>query len=597
MDTLEQQVGRARRRLTVNVFLERVALAVLVATGLWAVLLLVERAFVLGIPVGLGVTVAALIAVAIAVGGTMIRGIRPLRAAVVLDEAAALKERISTALTVQRDPDPFARAVVRDAERVAGRVHVPAHLPYRAPALWPWSLAAIVAATLFGLFMPNLNLLAGPSDQLAVQRRAEAEVERQNINQDLTDRLNKIKQMTENNPALQDLAKDLQPLETPDTPTLTPEDIRREAAKKIDRVADRLAEQKEQAGLDALKDTQRMLSRLQPEPGKNPAAELSKSLAAGDFEGAKKALQDLEKQLQEAAAKGDAEAQQRIAQMQDQLKKLADQLAELDDALYLQKELQNKAGLSEEEAKKLAEQLAKMDPKQLAKELQRQLGDKGLSEQQIKELVKKFQQQQKAKKTSENLGQCLAQAAQALQECNRPGSGAGAAQAAAAALSDVAGQLADLEASEQLLGELEAQLSDLRNMRDSVCQGGYCRDRGDRLSDQVGPQGPQYGRGIGSRIGRERTPHAVNPTKAPSKAQGGTIIGQMLVDGPQMRGQATAEEREAVNAAQRDAQDAIDRDRVPRQYHGAVQKYFEQLAGLVRPQPAAPAKPGDESKP
>ena len=58
--------------------------------------------------------------------------------------------------------------------------------------------------------------------------------------------------------------------------------------------------------------------------------------------------------------------------------------------------------------------------------------------------------------------------------------------------------------------------------------------------------------------------------------------GQMLVDGPQIKGQANAELREAVGAATRDAQDAIDRDQVPRQYQSAVQKYFEQLAGLLR---------------
>ena len=93
-----------------------------------------------------------------------------------------------------------------------------------------------------------------------------------------------------------------------------------------------------------------------------------------------------------------------MAKMQEQLKKLANQLSELDDSLYLQKELENKAGLTEEEARKLAEKLAKMDPKQLEKELQRQLGNKGMSEKQLKELAKRIQQQQKAQKACQNMG-------------------------------------------------------------------------------------------------------------------------------------------------------------------------------------------------
>lgn len=56
-----------------------------------------------------------------------------------------------------------------------------------------------------------------------------------------------------------------------------------------------------------------------------------------------------------------------------------------------------------------------------------------------------------------------------------------------------------------------------------------------------------------------------------------------------MRGEASADVREAVNSAQRDAQDAIDRVEVPRQYHGAVKQYFDRLAGLIRDaQQAAP---------
>lgn len=581
MSSLERRVGQARRRLSTNILLERLALGILIATGLWTLGLLTERAFVLHIPVGHGVWVAAAIAVLIALIGAVRGRVNALQAAVAIDKAAGLKERVSSALAVQRDADPFARAVVRDAETVAARVHVPAHVPFHAPPLWPWSAAAVLMALILGFFMPELDLLAGQGDQDdPVAQRNAAEAERQNINQDIEARLNRIKEMAANNAALKDLAEDLKPLDMPDAPTVTPEDIRREAVKRLDKVNERLKQEKDAGMLEAMRDTKRMLARLQPQQGQDSAAELNRSLATGDFEGAKKALEAMQEQLKEAAAKGDdPQAKQQLERMQKQLQRLADQMAELEDATYLRKELENKAGLSEEDARKLLEELAKMDPKQLQKELQRKLGE-NVSEKQIKELVKKFQQQQKAGKSCQNLGQCMAQAAQALQQCQNPGSGSGASQAAAAALSDAMSQLSEMEMSEQLLAEIEAQMADMQDMRDSVCEGNYCR--GTRPGNKIGQQGPNYGLGIGARIGKERTPHAMTPTKAKSRGRGGTIIGQMLVDGPQVRGEATAEVRDAVNAAQRDAQDAIDRDSVPRQYHAAVQRYFEQLAGLLR---------------
>ncbi|MFH1745570.1 MAG: hypothetical protein ABIG44_00865 [Planctomycetota bacterium] len=596
MSSLDSQIGRARQRLMTNVFLRHLARGVLVAAALWTLLLLVERAFVLNIPIGHGIWMVAVVGAVVTLVGTVQNRIDEARAAVAIDVAAGLKERLSSAYAVRRDTDPFAQAVVRDAEHTASRVHVPAHLPLRAPSLWPWSTTVVLMAVILGFFMPTLDLLAGQDDEEdPAEKRAAVEAERHNINKDIEARLNRIKEMGENNPGLKDLAKELEPLEMPDTPSVTPEDIRREAVKRLDKVTERLEQEKDAGMLEAMMHAKRMLSQLQPQQGQNSVDELNRSLASGDFEGAKKALEAMQEQLKEAAAKGDAESKQRLEQMQQQLRKMADQLAKLDDATYLRKELENKAGLTEEQARKLMQELANMDPKQLQKELQRQLGDQGVSQKQIQELVKKFQQQQQAKKSCQNMGQCLAQAAQAMQQCQNPGSGAGASQAAAAALTDAMSQLSELEMSEQLMAELEAQMADLQDMRDSVCNGNYCR--GARPGDKVGPQGPNYGLGIGARIGKERTPHAMTPTKAKSRGRGGTIIGQMLVDGPQVRGEATAEVQNTVNAAQRDAQDAIDRDTVPRQYHGAVQKYFEQLAGLLSGEKKPESSTDPESDP
>ena len=53
------------------------------------------------------------------------------------------------------------------------------------------------------------------------------------------------------------------------------------------------------------------------------------------------------------------------------------------------------------------------------------------------------------------------------------------------------------------------------------------------------------------------------------------------LDGDQLRGDSIAQAREAVNAAVRDASAEISEDRVPRQYHKVMRKYFDRLANLA----------------
>ena len=135
---------------------------------------------------------------------------------------------MSSALVVQREPDPFAKAVVRDANKIASQVHVPSHLPYRAPARWPLAAYALALAIILS-FVPGTNLLASDDDAVLIEQHDMAEAEQKEINHDLEEHINKLKQMAQDNPALADLAQDLKPLEMPDSPSVKPEDIRRDA--------------------------------------------------------------------------------------------------------------------------------------------------------------------------------------------------------------------------------------------------------------------------------------------------------------------------------------------------------------------------------
>jgi len=592
MSTVQRQVWLARRRLTANAFLERLCQCFLAASGGWALGILIVQTFGLSLSVWHGAWATAGTGLLAAGVLTWIRRPTPLRAAVALDAAAGLKERLSTALVVAGSRDPYARAAVEDADRWAGRLHVAAHIRYETPRLLPWSAATMVAAVLLAAFMPRLDLFAGERSESPVDRKA-VEAERVRLESDLQRQMEKLRTLAEQKPELKQSLPDPEPLVAPNAPPPTPEDLRREAVKRIDDVSEKLRRELERSEMSGLSEFKKMLARVDPQGTSRQSDELSEALGQGDFAAAAKALQDLQKQLEEAAKNADSpEAQRKLQEMEQQLKQLAEQLAKMSETLSVQKDLENKAGLTPEEAKKLLEELAKKNPQQLQEELQKRLGEKGLSDQQIKQIAQKIQQQQQAQKACQNLAQALNKASEGCKACNKPGSGGQGQSQAQAGLSEAASQLSELEMAESMMSEMKAQLSDLERLRDSVCQGDKPGNGPNENSNQIGNQGPQYGLGRGERIGKETVAHQLDPTKAKTRYESGAVTGQMLIDGPQLPGRASAEALAAAEAGVREASDAIERNAVPRQYDRVLREYFERLAGLVREgRGAAPESP------
>jgi hypothetical protein len=589
MSIIDQQVRRTHLRLTMNVVARHAAWGVLIAAAAWTVVVVVERAFVLGIPLAPSAGVVAALGLIVAGVGAYRERVDRLGAAVVLDEVAGLKERVSTALTCRASSDPFAQATVHDAERTASDVHVPSRIPYRAPDLWPWSLATVVVAVVFFQFMPQLNLLAG--EKSADEGMLAAALgERQNVEVALQQQIQKVKERLQDKPALAGLQEEIEKLELPNEPTKTPEDVRRETVKSIEKVSDKFKQQLEADALNALDRLKRDLAKLETPKGDDPGSKLSQALAAGDMEAARKAMSDLKKMLEEAAKSGDAEAQRKLAEMQQKLDDLAKQLAELADQQKLLKDLENKGGLSEEEAKKLLEKLAGMDPKQIADALKKQLANSGMSQKQIEQLAKKIAQNQKVCQQLQSMAQAMANVCQACQQCQA--GGPGSAAALQGAMQAAMGQLSDLEMAEQQMNELQALLAELEDLKAGVCQGN-CTGWGPYDPNKVGRPGPKPGHGYGPSGEKERGAHQYRSTKAKTRTQGGQIIGQMLIDGPQVKGEASAEVTEAVDSALRDCEDAVERDEVPRQYQRVVQLYFDRLAGLLRGKP--PSGPEDDT--
>ncbi|MCG3127624.1 MAG: hypothetical protein CHACPFDD_02491 [Phycisphaerae bacterium] len=600
MTQSQRRINEARFRLNLNAFLDAACVGVAVGATGWALAVAVDRAFALNLRSGMTVSFAAAAALLTALLLWSLRRVDRLAAAVALDGAAGLKERLSTELVCVTSPDAFARAACGDADRFASELRVAAHMPYRAPRSWPAPALAVVAAALVAGFMPVLDLLSR-EPQATAEQRTQVEAERQAVTAQVNQKIEAVAKLASNNPELKSLGEDLKPLELPTAPNVKPDDIRNEAVKKLDKLSDLLARQKNADVEDQQKQLKRMLAQLEARSNETQKSELTEALASGDFSGAKKELENARKLLAEAKS-GDAEAAKKLAEMQKKLEAIAAQIEKAADATQLQKELENKAGLSEQQAKELLKHLSKMDAKQLEKELQKRLGDK-MAQEQLKKLAQKLANNQQAQKKMNELGQKMAQAAQCMknqqggQQQQSSSGGEGESQPDAdSALEEAADQLSEMEMNEQQLQELEAKLAEIDELKNCIGQGN-CPNPD---PNQIGGQGPQFGLGRGGGSPKEKVAHQLKAEKAKVRPGAGQIIGQMLVNGGQVKGDAQAEARAAITAAVRDATDAISRDDVLRQHERVVRTYFDRLAGLAGETPApasrepAPASSDDD---
>jgi len=92
----------------------------------------------------------------------------------------------------------------------------------------------------------------------------------------------------------------------------------------------------------------------------------------------------------------------------------------------------------------------------------------------------------------------------------------------------------------------------------------------------------KMGQGRGGRAGEEKTDVAFKTERGKVHTGKGAIVGQFLVDGEQVKGEMKSNLVEVVSAAERDASDRINRDRIPRQYHKAVKAYFSNIQRSVK---------------
>jgi len=581
MTQLDRQIRRTQHRLWLNRQIANMTTSLGVAAVGFALVVLVQRLFDFAWPVmwiGVGFGAVALV---VSIIWTIVTREDASTAAARLDEAAGLKERISSGHYCADAEDPFARAVLYDAERVGGSLSVRQHIRMQVPASLTLTGGSFVLAALMFLITPGLL----KSD--AAQASAEQEVEAQQAKLAVKRQLDPLREITEKSPELEEFAKELEGVDRFAGGDLRkPEQIRHESLKKIDHLQDAMRQKRESAAFDKVNETKKLMRRLDvPKSDDAATKKLTKALMEGDFKSAKEEVQKIKEQLATLKSEQDKEMVEKLSK---QLENLSEQLEKLAQNEKLKQELEQ-AGIKKEDLERMLENLSKKDLDQLKKQLE----EKGMSQKKIEDVAKQLQKQQQAGSTAKQLSSAMKQGAQ----CKNPGQ----AGNAMAGLSQAADQLSELEALQQEMNQLDSAIAaadQAKNDMSNPCSG--CNGSGDQGGKPCskcngtgsgrqgnGGMGRQPGQGRGGLAPEERTAVDFKTEKGKVHTGKGAIIGQFEFEGEQVKGDVKEDIAEVVTAAEREASDRINRDRIPRQYQKAIREYFSTVQRRVEEEKAA----------
>ena len=572
MTQFDLQIRRAQHRLWLNRYFDKLGWCVAVAAVAFALLILVQRLYDYAIPVamiGLGLLgVAWLASIVWCMSGAESAEVAAAR----LDEAAGLRERISSGRYCRDSTDPFAQAVLADANRVSAGLSVRQHIRLCVPQSLGYGGAALLLLAM--MFLIPLGAFADPAAQ--VSQQASQHIQRTNVA--IKKRLDEIIKIAQTNPALEDLEVELDKMrEQSSAPMQRPEVVRHQALKSIDNLADAVEKKRTDPKYAAVNEFRKMMRGLQmPKQANTPTQKITKALAQGDFKTAREELKALQEQLATLKSEQDKEL---VDKLSKQLAELAKQLKQVATDKQLMQKLQQ-AGIKKEDVERMLENLSKQDLDQMRKALEKQ----GLSQQQIEKLTKQMQKKQMASNAANQLSQAMKTASQ----CNSPGK----MGEAIGGMSAAAEQMTELEMLESEMAGLEAAQADLKEAMDDLSPCPKCNGTGQSNGapcGSCGGQGNKPGQGMSTKLGQgrgglareQKTSIGFKVVRGKVKTGKGAIIGQFLVDGEQHKGAVNSKLVEVVTAAERDATDLVSRDRVPRQYQKAIKEYFSNVRKAV----------------
>jgi hypothetical protein len=536
---LETPIGRVWRRLRFQQFLAALTWCWCATLALVALTLAAEKLTHRALPGsgwlpfavagGVGLAAAALIA--------LLNGPSRVDAAVAIDRAFHLDERLSTVLTLPESlrDTPAGRALLADTIRhVSGLDVRPAFGPRLPRLAWIPIVPAVLAVAL--LFAPEL------SQQRAQARLTEARLDKKVVTEqsqvlgkkiasqrqelDKTKFPEADKLLAQIEKATEDLAK-------------APPAQKDKALVELNKVTDALKERAKQLG--STEQLTRQLQQLKNVAASGPAEQFARDLAKGDFQKAASALKQLQQKLESGQL---TEAEKK--QLQQQLGDMAKQL----------------------------QKLANLDERR--KQLEEALKNGGLTKQQFDQEVAKLNQQAQSLQKLSQLASRLDQAQMQLSQ--------GDMKKAAEALGMSEQELSEMARNLKELDTLDSALAELAECKNGMCNGDGPNQLGDNpfsLNERFGNR--RGGQGMGRGRGRGDRPEAPDKT-----AEYATKVKQQLGKGKAfaegtapsntpVKGQSVIDIQGEVEAGTRNAADALTNQKVPRNVEKHIRGYFDQI--------------------
>ncbi len=540
---LDKRIRSVWFRCSINLLL-RHAGRVLIAAGIIAVLtVLTERLLALSVindRTILGFWAVAAVTVLLL---WLLRQPSRMQVSLLVDERLRLHERFSTTLALANMDNPFANAARDEARRNAGHASIRGHFPIKPSKCWIYAVSTWLTVMVLALFMPQKDLLGFLRKKEQEQEKTQ-QLEKAKV--DIKEAASPVKSTVERlgEPELADALARLDQVPK----NAKPEEVKRQAIRKLGDLSDKIQKMQDSAKLDSVNMLQKMFKQLRGSA--DPFLQKMKlSLAKGNFAQASNLLNQLQKEM--AEGKLDPEQQKALSKQLQTLAKRLAELAQKNDEF--EKELE-KLGLDKK--------LAKMSDEQLQQALQK----KGLSAEKIEALMRKAAASRSAMSRCAGLGRAMA-------AC-----GAGAGGLSEADLYAVMDQLDDIESLKQqamltqaTLDEIARAIGCLGEGTCSMCNGLGCSMCG------TGPGPGGQGNGYGPRPMDETGKTATKRVRTANKPGQGPVIASWYFKESQIKGEATRDFSEVVQAARDGAAEAISENEIPRRYEDAIKTYFGRL--------------------
>ena len=544
MKELDRPIGRVWRRLRLQRFLASTVWCLAGGLAVATVVLGVEKLGQVPVPGaawwpfaisgGLSLVVAGLIAA--------LTGPDRTDAAVALDRAFGLNERLSTALTLPEElrSTPAGQALVADAIRHVVDLDVTDRFGLSIPRrAWVPIVPALVAGAI--LLVPEWSRRNSPTaaassgataeDKKVVAKQTSAlgkKMAEQRKAMDKQKFAEADKLLAEVEKAANELAK-------------APPAEKDKAMMALNKLTDSLKERQKQLG--SPEQTNRQLQQLKDMSTGGPADDFSKALAKGDFEKAAKEMAQLKEKLASGkmTEKEKEALKQQVGEMAQQLQKLA-------------------------------------NLEQRKKQLEEAMKNGGLTKEQFEKEMGKINDQAKGMEKLQKMAQQLAKAEEAMKQ--------GDTKKAAEALGMSEQQLQKMAQELAEMQSLEGAMADLQQAKEGM--NGEGPDGNNQFGDafnQLG-QGRRKGQGDGNGgrgVGdgpRAEAPDNVASYNTKSKNQygkGAAIIEGTAPPTSQTKGFSKFEVQGEVETQAGSAADALSTQKVPKSVEKHIRGYFDQI--------------------